>query len=170
MRLSISGSSYPSKVVCVCSHTSNLELIRWSRSTPSWPAQLAARPSFQRASVNSRIHDPSFRLLAHTWKLVILASKHQERTEPPRFIGEMSTTLVIWTILLVALAFLYSTWRRHVETQAFKRRHGCQDPPRYPHRDRIWGSDLVRERRDAMKNGRYFKLYESQFERYGKTF
>jgi cytochrome P450 monooxygenase len=84
--------------------------------------------------------------------------------------GERSVPLLVWTVLVVALTFLYRTWRRHRDTQTFKRQHGCKDPPQYPHQDRIWGSDLARIRADAMKQGRLFPQYLSQFERYGKTF
>ena len=86
------------------------------------------------------------------------------------FVGVKSGILFAWTLLLVALAFLYLKWQRHVETQGLKRQYGCKDPPKYPHQDRAWGSDLTRLRMDAMKEGRLFKLYESQFELYGKTF
>lgn len=84
--------------------------------------------------------------------------------------GERKITFLVSTVLVVALTFLYQTWRRSMERRAFKIRHGCKDPPRYPHRDQRWGSDLARVRMDAMKNGRLFELYFSQFELYGKTF
>ena len=84
--------------------------------------------------------------------------------------GKLVNTLACAILFSVLISVAYARWRRYVEVQSFKRKHGCQDPPRYPHQDRIWGSDLVRERMEAMKNGVYFKLYLSHFERYGKTF
>ena len=90
--------------------------------------------------------------------------------EPLFLKGDRSVTFLVCTLLAVALGILYPRWRRHTEIRAFKQRHGCKDPPKYPHQDRVWGSDMVRLRMEAMKEGRFFKLYESQFELYGKTF
>lgn len=84
--------------------------------------------------------------------------------------GKKPLSLFAWTVFVAAFVFLYSTWRRQAKILALKQRHECDDPPKYPHQDRIWGSDLARIRANAMKDGRLFKLYMSQFERYGKTF
>lgn len=54
--------------------------------------------------------------------------------------------------------------------RALKLQHGCKDPAKYPHTDPVLGSDMVNARSQAMKEGRYFKLYGEQFEKYGKTF
>jgi hypothetical protein len=83
---------------------------------------------------------------------------------------ERSIALLIPTKVLATLTFLYSRWQRHMDAQAFKKKHGCKAPPQYPHEDKRYGSDLIRIRMDATKEGRLFRLYESQFELYGKTF
>jgi cytochrome P450 monooxygenase len=78
--------------------------------------------------------------------------------------------IIISTVVAVALSILYPRWRRDAEIRAIKKRHGCKDPAKYPHEDKVLGSDMVRLRAEAMKDGRFFKLYESQFEQYGRTF
>jgi cytochrome P450 monooxygenase len=83
--------------------------------------------------------------------------------------GDRSITFLVCTVLAVVLGVLYPRWRRHREIKAIIRRHGCKDPHKYPHQDR-WGSDMLQLRKGAVKEGRFFKLYESQFELYGKTF
>lgn len=84
--------------------------------------------------------------------------------------GDRSVTVVVCTVLVIAIGNLYPWWRRHTKIRALKQRHGCKDPFKYPHEDRIWGSDMVRLRTEAMKEGRFLKLYEEQFELCGKTF
>lgn len=78
--------------------------------------------------------------------------------------------LVLTSLLALALSVLYPTWHRHRQTRLLSRQHGCQEPTRYPHQDRGLGSDLARIRTEAMKAGRLFKLYDSHFELYDKTF
>ena len=84
--------------------------------------------------------------------------------------SQRSVIYVASTVILIALSLLYPGWRRHAKIQALKRQHGCKDPPRYPHQGGSQGSDLAHIRMNAMKEGRLFKLYETQFELYGKTF
>ena len=84
--------------------------------------------------------------------------------------GQPFAHALLIAFLSIVITFAYRWLRRYIEIRSFKKQHGCFDPPQYPHRDRIWGSDLVRERAKALKEGRYFKLYESQFESYGRTF
>ena len=79
-------------------------------------------------------------------------------------------TLLICTVLVVAFGVLYPNWRRRSEIRALKHRHGCKDPPKYPHKDPVWGSDMVHLRAEAMKEGRFLNLYDEQFDRYGNTF
>ncbi|MCJ1313136.1 hypothetical protein MMC25_006813 [Agyrium rufum] len=86
------------------------------------------------------------------------------------FTGERLIKVVCWTTMLVALTFLYPQWREYAKSQAMRQQYGCKDLLRCPHQDGNWGSDLGPIRSDAMKEGRLFKLYESQFELYGKTF
>lgn len=78
--------------------------------------------------------------------------------------------ILVSTAVAVALSILYPRWQRDAEVRAIKKRHGCKDPIKYPHEDKVLGSDMLRLRTEAMKEGRFFKLYESQFEKYGRTF
>jgi hypothetical protein len=47
--------------------------------------------------------------------------------------------------------------------------HGCKQPPKYPHKDIIWGTDLVRERFLAARSGQQMQLYMKHFGSFGKT-
>lgn len=84
--------------------------------------------------------------------------------------GDSAITFLVCTLLTVTLGILYPKWRRNAKIRTLKQRHGCKDPNKYPHKDRIWGSDMVEARRKAKKDGQFFKLYDTQFELYGKTF
>ncbi|CZR52720.1 related to n-alkane-inducible cytochrome P450 [Phialocephala subalpina] len=79
-------------------------------------------------------------------------------------------TFLVCAVLTVTLGILYPKWRRNAKIRTLKQKYGCKDPSKYPHKDRVWGSDMVEARRRAMKEGRFFKLYDTQFELYGKTF
>ncbi|KAL9624755.1 MAG: hypothetical protein Q9160_001109 [Pyrenula sp. 1 TL-2023] len=47
---------------------------------------------------------------------------------------------------------------------------GCQPPPRYPHKDPIFGLDLFLAHREASKNGKILATEQDLFARYGKTY
>ena len=78
----------------------------------------------------------------------------------------------VWTsvAILATLIYFVRKWQRYRTVEAFRRLHGCQDPPLYPHQDRRWGSDLTHLRMKAMKDGGFWQLYNSQFKTHGKTF
>lgn len=84
--------------------------------------------------------------------------------------GRRSIVLILFTVLVTSFGFLYQKWQRHMEIQSLKQQHGCKDPPKYPHEDKTWGSDMVQARGKAMKEGRFYKLYDAQFAKYGRTF
>ena len=65
---------------------------------------------------------------------------------------------------------LYRTWKRLRAFRHKERLYNCQRPSRYPHLDPIWGYDLHRLRRRAAKEGRFYKLYDTHFKAFGKTF
>ena len=74
-------------------------------------------------------------------------------------------------IVIVSLALTQYLYKQWVEYHAFKvaaLKHGCQKPPKYPHK-LPYGIDLLRARLAAIKAGRYNKLYLEQFQTYGKT-
>jgi cytochrome P450 monooxygenase len=68
-------------------------------------------------------------------------------------------------LLLVLAQALFKKQREH-ETA---RRLGCKAPNRYPH-SLPWGIDLFRERVAAVKAGRYNRLFQDHFNKYGTTF
>jgi hypothetical protein len=75
----------------------------------------------------------------------------------------------VFSLVVTVLTIFYSRWQRKKRTNTLKIQHGCKDPAQYPHQDQAMGSDLVRLRMEAMKEGKFFRLYASQFEKYGKT-
>ena len=84
--------------------------------------------------------------------------------------GVRLITYAIAIVLLIAVSVLVSRWRRQTEIRALKQQHRCKEPAKYPHTDRVMGSDMIRLRAEAMKDGRFLTLYDEQFARYGKTF
>ena len=64
---------------------------------------------------------------------------------------------------------LYRAWETRRARRALALQAGCKDVAHYPHQDRLWGYDLVRQRQEAIKEGRLMPLYAKQFATYGKT-
>ncbi|KAF2684548.1 cytochrome P450 [Lentithecium fluviatile CBS 122367] len=54
--------------------------------------------------------------------------------------------------------------------RSIKRRNGCQNPPRYPHKDRIFGLDVFFQYKKAFQDRDFLDLNWRLFEKYGKTF
>ena len=79
-------------------------------------------------------------------------------------------SLVLWTAALFVLVYAYQKWTLYHTFRTASAQYGCQRPSKYPHRDPIWGSDLVRERAKAVQRGNLMKLYMQHFKSYGKTF
>jgi cytochrome P450 monooxygenase len=98
-----------------------------------------------------------------------LNQKRQDEMLTSLPIENTSGTILIVTALLVAFGSLYLRWAKYGRTQTLLRSREYGRPPRYPHKD-SFGMDLHSIRMNAMKEGTLFKLYESQFELYGKTF
>lgn len=76
----------------------------------------------------------------------------------------------LWAVIILACVYTYRKWSTRTAFQRAEVQHGCQRPRRYPHRDPIWGYDLYRIRLAAAQRGQFYKLYDQQFELYGKTF
>ena len=72
--------------------------------------------------------------------------------------------------LLVACVYVYQKWTVYTAFRSAVLQYGCHRPPKYPHRDPVWGYDLYRERAKATQRGQLLKLYERHFNLYGKTF
>jgi len=70
-------------------------------------------------------------------------------------------------LALTVAAYLAFRW---LQTQKLKRQHGCQDPPKYPHKDPIFGSDLFRDSAEHAKEFRLLDRWNDRYRTYGKTF
>lgn len=64
--------------------------------------------------------------------------------------------------------FSFVQSRRAIKRQ--KKQHACQEPPKYPHRDRILGSDLFRGNAENAKKFRLLDAWTDRFEKHRKTF
>jgi hypothetical protein len=71
-------------------------------------------------------------------------------------------------VLLSYLAFSYLKTRYSIHQ--LKKLHKCQDPPKYPHKDPIFGSDLYRENAENAKKSTLLKKWTSRYQEYGHTF
>jgi cytochrome P450 len=77
------------------------------------------------------------------------------------------------TSFLVALSVLFFFIYKIINLLIYRaqlRRHGCVEPPRYPHKDPILGLDLFAGMMSALKSGRLLNFKKEQFDTYGKTF
>ena len=71
---------------------------------------------------------------------------------------------------MLTCIYTYKKWSAHAAFRRAQLQHGCQNPPRYPHRDPIWGYDLYRLRKQATKAGHFYQLCDLHFKLHGKTF
>ena len=69
---------------------------------------------------------------------------------------------------LAIIQYLYRVWTKSHVYRAAALEHGCQEPPKYPHK-LPYGIDMLRSRMAAIKAGRYNRLYLEQYQKYGKT-
>jgi cytochrome P450 len=72
-------------------------------------------------------------------------------------------------ILIFIAVSCFQRWQAYVAFRHAANKHRCKRPPKYPHTDIIWGSDLVKERALAAKHGRQMQLYMRHFGMLGKT-
>jgi hypothetical protein len=72
--------------------------------------------------------------------------------------------------VFLTVLYLYKKWKAYRAFRAAVIQYGCQPPPKYAHRDPIFGSDLFKDRQAAWKEHRYNKFQMGNFEHYGKTF
>ena len=80
-------------------------------------------------------------------------------------------------INLVALAsslgviyYIIKKFREHVQYKAAMRQHGCQPPRYYPHRDPLFGLDLMLDVKRSVERGQCIEDSHQRFEKYGHTF
>jgi hypothetical protein len=82
-----------------------------------------------------------------------------------------SITLILWAAGLSGLIYSYRKWASYRAFRAAALQHGCKRPPKYPHTDPFFGTDLVRDRKKFAAEGRFLKSNEQIFDRLGvKTY
>ena len=84
----------------------------------------------------------------------------------------LCNTLIVslaWSTGILVLVIFYQKWTSYRAFRAAAIQHGCKRPPKYPHREPIWGTDLVKIRMKAVKDGKQGKLYMEHFNNIGKT-
>ncbi|KAF2033496.1 cytochrome P450 [Setomelanomma holmii] len=70
---------------------------------------------------------------------------------------------------LVAFVLLRNVYRRIIRRNR-ARRNGCVAPPRYHHKDPIFGFDLFVKYMDALKAENFLDFNKQMFDKFGKTF
>jgi hypothetical protein len=78
----------------------------------------------------------------------------------------LNCNMLSMIISMVLAIFVLQAVYRRVQYLISKRRHACHDPPKYPHKDPIWGLDLFFKTMNAFQNGNYLQTQTSLFEPY----
>ncbi|TVY93248.1 Cytochrome P450 monooxygenase [Lachnellula willkommii] len=73
-------------------------------------------------------------------------------------------------VVVLASYFLFSFVQTRRAIQRQKKQHACQEPPNYPHRDPIFGSDLFRDNAENSKKFRLLDTWTNRYKKYGETF
>lgn len=79
-------------------------------------------------------------------------------------------SLPLSVLCLLPVAYVISRIRRRLRYIWSRRANGCQDPPKYPHRDPIWGLDLFFDQERAGKQGIWLPTSKRLFKENGKTY
>jgi cytochrome P450 len=74
-----------------------------------------------------------------------------------------------WAIVFAVVILVYQKVLQYVAFSAKRRQTGCFKAPVYPHSDILGGSDLVKQRQQAQKDGNLQALYTRHFNALGKT-
>ncbi|OCL14662.1 cytochrome P450 [Glonium stellatum] len=81
----------------------------------------------------------------------------------------VTSPVLIATCAVLALWLLHKVWLWFDYRLALKR-NGCGEPPRYPHKDPIFGLDLFMQYMNGFKSGDFLDTNKRHYETYGKTF
>jgi cytochrome P450 len=81
-----------------------------------------------------------------------------------------SLKFTLWATGLLVIVYFYGKWTSYKAFRAAATQQGCKRPPKYPHRDPIFGTDLLRERKKLMGEGRFRKSLGQHYEMLGKTY
>jgi cytochrome P450 len=73
-------------------------------------------------------------------------------------------------VAVLAACFLFSFLQTRLAIRRQKKQHSCQEPPKYPHTDNMFGSDLFRENAEAAKKFVLLDKWTSRYRQYGETF
>ena len=71
------------------------------------------------------------------------------------------TLLLLWIAQKIQLRFAYA---------AMMRKNGCGEPAKYPHKDPIFGIDLLWRYKKSFETGQFLNTVAKDFDKYGKTF
>lgn len=81
-----------------------------------------------------------------------------------------SITIAFWAIGLLATVYSYQKWNSYKAFRAAAAQYGCKRPPKYPHTDPFFGTDLLRQRKKFMEEGRLLRSFGAHYELLGKTY
>lgn len=82
----------------------------------------------------------------------------------------LSATILFCCTAILVLVYIYEKWTSYRVFRAAAIQHGCKRPPKFPHRDQIWGTDLLKLRMKAAEEGRQSKFGLELFNTIGTTF
>ncbi|KAF2812870.1 cytochrome P450 [Mytilinidion resinicola] len=84
---------------------------------------------------------------------------------------KFSTNSPVLLALCALLAIWITKWIVHTAARILTmRRHGCQEPPKYPHKDPFFGIDLLLLYTKSLESQTFLNLNQNLFASYGKTF
>ena len=78
-----------------------------------------------------------------------------------------TSIFAVASLLLAAVAYIVYTKQRY---ESLKRQNGCSDPPRYKHKDPVFGLDLFMKTGKEYEENRYLPELDKMFEQNGITF
>lgn len=83
----------------------------------------------------------------------------------------LSFSLVVRTVsACVITGVLLRKITAWLHSRAIVGRHGCQEPPSYPHKDPIFGLDLFLKYKNGFEQRNFLDFTMQLFEKYGKTY
>ena len=88
---------------------------------------------------------------------------------PSMAMSQILYSSILGLYLILALQSL-SKLSRRLRYVRLKQANGCEDPPKYPHQDPIWGFDLYHKMKQAGQDGNWLSTSKRLFQGYGKTY
>jgi hypothetical protein len=81
-----------------------------------------------------------------------------------------SFTVVLWITGILAIVYSYQKWTSYKAFRAAAVQHGCKRPPKYPHKDPFFGTDLLIERKKRKEEGQLLRSLGAHYNLLGKTY